>query len=37
MNPASVMKLVTARALERLGPAFTWKTRSPAAEIRGGA
>ena len=27
MNPASVMKLVTARvALERLGPTFTWKT-----------
>ena len=28
MNPASVMKLVTAfAAFERLGPAFTWKTR----------
>lgn len=28
MNPASVMKLVTAfAALERLGPAHTWKTR----------
>jgi serine-type D-Ala-D-Ala carboxypeptidase/endopeptidase (penicillin-binding protein 4) len=28
MNPASVMKLVTAfAALERLGPGFTWKTR----------
>jgi D-alanyl-D-alanine carboxypeptidase/D-alanyl-D-alanine-endopeptidase (penicillin-binding protein 4) len=38
MNPASVMKLVTARvALERLGPAFTWKTRVFAhGEIRGG-
>jgi D-alanyl-D-alanine carboxypeptidase/D-alanyl-D-alanine-endopeptidase (penicillin-binding protein 4) len=34
MNPASVMKLVTAwAALERLGPAYTWKTRytSPAS------
>lgn len=34
MNPASVMKLVTSYvALDRLGPAFTWKTRlsSPAA------
>lgn len=28
MNPASVLKLVTAfAALERLGPGFTWKTR----------
>lgn len=28
MNPASVMKLVTAfAALERLGPAYTWNTR----------
>jgi len=38
MNPASVMKLVTAQvALERLGPAFAWKTRvSTREEIRGG-
>lgn len=38
MNPASVMKLVTARvALERLGPTFTWRTRVFAhGEIRGG-
>ena len=38
MNPASVMKLVTAQvALERLGPAFTWKTRVLAREeISGG-
>ena len=29
MNPASVMKLVTAfAALERLGPAYTWTTRA---------
>lgn len=38
MNPASVMKLVTAQvALERLGPAFAWKTRVFAhGEIKGG-
>ena len=38
MNPASVMKLVTAQvALERLGPAFAWKTRvSTRGEISGG-
>jgi len=38
MNPASVMKLVTAYvALDRLGPAFTWKTRLASdAEIRNG-
>lgn len=38
MNPASVMKLVTAQvALARLGPAFTWKTRvMTPGEIRAG-
>lgn len=38
MNPASVMKLITAQvALARLGPAFTWKTRVLAhGEIRDG-
>jgi len=38
MNPASVMKLVTTQvALERLGPAFTWRTRlSTRAELDGG-
>lgn len=38
MNPASVMKLVTSyAALEKLGPAYTWKTRIWAGgEIRDG-
>lgn len=38
MNPASVMKLVTAfAALERLGPAHTWSTRlATRGEIRDG-
>ncbi|PTD95922.1 D-alanyl-D-alanine carboxypeptidase/D-alanyl-D-alanine endopeptidase [Pseudothauera lacus] len=37
MNPASVMKLVTAfAALERLGPAYTWTTRiARRGEVRG--